>query len=146
MSHRTLYNPRVIEIVESEITWYTVPLCGWSVLLFLFYQGKQKQMHRALYLLMSWTLLVARELNLQCIPIQDRPLINFLLKWMGKYMDSEGAESAWLTGILNIWVNFSSFTTLMFFVIFCNAFKGGNFRCFYDHFLVLPTVALMALL
>lgn len=41
---------------------------------------------------MSWTQLVGRELNLQCIRIQGRPLINFLLKWMGKYLDSEGIE------------------------------------------------------
>jgi len=51
-------------------------------------------MHHVLYLLMSWTLLVGRELNLLCIPIQDRPLINFLLKWMGKYVDCEGIEGA----------------------------------------------------
>lgn len=93
-----------------------------------------------LYSLMNWTLLVGRELNLQCTPIQDRQLINSLLKWMGKYMDSEGTEGAWLTGILDMWVNFLFLTTLKFCVIFCNAFNDKYLICFYDCFLVLPTV------
>lgn len=51
-------------------------------------------MHLVLFSLMNWTLLVERELSLQCTPIQDRPLISSLLKWMGKYMGSEGTEGA----------------------------------------------------
>lgn len=85
-------------------------------------------MHRVLYLLMSWTLLVGRELSLRCIHIQDRPLINFLPKWMGKYLDSEGIEGAdWYFECLHDF--FSSLTPLIFFFItFQNIFKDINLK------------------
>lgn len=122
-------------------------LCGSRLLLlFSFCQGKQKQMHLVSFSLMNWTLLVGRELNLQCTLIQDRPLINSLLKWMGKYMDFEGTEGAWLTGILDMWVKFFFLTALKFCAVFCNAFKDMYLIYFYGSFLVLPMTAFVVLL
>lgn len=113
--------------------------CDWSVLLLLFFwQGKPKPMLHVLYSLMSWILLVGRELNLQCIPIQDRQLINFLLRWMGKYLASEGFD--WYFEYLG---GFFLLTAVIF--IFPNTFKDINVRCFYD-ILVWPAVALMSLM